>query len=279
MPSPKFPMSALMASMDELSACFQLEAIEPFGLAILSRTRERIDRIPGALLDQLVRVAKLVLLRDFAEITRDEFLRYCRACPGRQVLEWDFGPVMELREGPNPRNYLFSREGVPFHWDGAFHRVPTYLVFNCVEAPGAGAGGETLFTNTELIWAEASEADRSFWAGLELHYETARVAHYGGSITGRMVQSHPESGQPILRFAEPVKTDLNPVTLTILGIPDSKQAGFLEDMTRRIYSPRYCYQHTWHQPDILIADNHSLIHGRHPFTQHAQRHLRRIQLI
>jgi L-tyrosine isonitrile desaturase/decarboxylase len=50
-------------------------------------------------------------------------------------------------------------------------------------------------------------------------------------------------------------------------------------MERRIYNPRYCYEHAWEQGDILIADNHALIHGRHALTRDCPRHLRRIQLI
>ena len=186
---------------------------------------------------------------------------------------------MELKESPDPKNYLFSRERVPFHWDGAFHKVPSYLAFYCVEAPVKDAGGQTLFANTEMIWEGATPQEKTFWTQIELTYETQKLAHYGGKVKGPLVQRHPATGKPILRFAEAVETALNPVSLKIDGIPDLTHVAFVAKMQRKIYSPAYVYQHEWKPCDVLIADNHSLVHGRRAFEKDCPRHLRRIQLI
>jgi len=258
---------------------FDVSDLWPFGVKIEAYRGHSVLEIEPRCLDRLAQASKLVLLRGFEPLGRGQFLEYCRSFPGRGLLEWDFGPVMEMHEKPDPKNYLFSREAVPYHWDGAFHRVPSYLAFCCVEAPVEGAGGETLFCDTERVWEAASPMERAQWSGVTLTYETAKLAHYGGRITGPLVQRHPSTGKTILRFAEPVATELNPVSLQVSGIENDDQSSFIDDMKSRIYAPQLSYAHRWEPGDLLIADNHSLIHGRRAFAKDSPRHLRRVQLI
>lgn len=257
---------------------------EPLAPAALSPFGARVDAAPGQALtdldpralDALALREKLVLLRGFPAPDRDAFLAWCRSFPERRPLEWESGPVMEMRETPGARNYLFSREAVPFHWDGAFHRVPRYLMFHCVAAPRPGAGGETLFCDTAKVWEKAEPARRALWNGLELSFETRKLAHYGGAVRGPLVARHPETGATVLRFAEPVETALNPVSLRVHG---AQPEHFLADMRRRVYDPAFCLRHEWRAGDVLIADNDALIHARTAFAKDEPRHLRRIQLI
>ncbi len=263
----------------ELKAAYRIDVIEPFGLKITARRDRAVSRISGSLLDGIVKSEKLVLLRGFDELPREELLAFCTEYPGGGLLHWESGPVMEMKESPDAKNYLFSNERVPFHWDGAFHKEPGYLVFNCIEAPPKGAGGETLFSDTETIWEKASPEERRLWSGIRLTYETGKLAHYGGKITVPMAQRHPRTRHPILRFAEEVTTELNPVSLSVDGIPDESKARFLSSMKEIIYSPEYCYRHQWTKGDLLIADNHALLHGRNAFVRDCARHLRRIQIL
>ena len=255
------------------------ERLAPFGVVLRGSGEDRVESLPPAELSALAQREKLVLLRGFAPIARDPFLEYCRAMAPRGLLEWDFGPVMEMHERPDAKNYLFSREAVPFHWDGAFHKVPTYLMFCCVEAPVTGAGGETLFCDTRRVFNGWSPEERARMREVKLTYQTAKLAHYGGSITNPLVDAHPATGEPVLRFAEPVETALNPVTMGISGLPGHEHAAFLAGMRARVYAPENCYSHAWEPGDILIADNHALIHGRRAFERDCPRHLRRIQVL
>lgn len=266
------------SSSDPLSA-FDLKSLEPFGVQISPRGAGTLGDLPPGLLEQAARDEKLVLLRGFAPIVRDDFLAYCRSFPGRSLLEWDFGPVMEMHEKPDVKNYLFSREAVPFHWDGAFHKVPSFLMFYCVQAPVRGAGGETLFCDTGRVWDGIDAVEQSRLRAVELTYETRKVAHYGGKVVGPLVDRHPVTGATILRYAEPVETSLNPVTLGVDGLSGSTPEEFLAHMRRRIYSDSSCYSHAWEDGDVLMADNHALIHGRRAFERDCPRHLRRIQLL
>ena len=252
-----------------------MKSLQPFGLLI---GPEDVAKVTAEFLSLVIHENPLVVFRGFAAFEREQFLALCRSVPNYAPVEWSFGPVMEVRESVDPQNYLFSREAVPYHWDGAFHSVPDFLAFNCIEAPSSGAGGETLFANTELICESARKDEREIWSQIELQYETAKLAHYGGKIRAPLVQRHPRTGRSILRFAEPVETKLNPVCLRLFGVDEELAASTIQSLTQKVYSPRFCYKHEWNVGDLLIADNHTLIHGRTAFEVNAPRHLRRIQL-
>lgn len=232
------------------------------------------------LLDRL-RDESLIVLRDFPRLDRDGLLAYARsASPAGTdpLLHWEFGPVMELRVDDAAKNYLFSREAVPFHWDGVFFHVPHVLVFQCIEAPDPGAGGETLFCFAEKLYAELSAEQRARWADAKITYETAKVAHYGGAVTIPVFGTHPIKGTPVVRFAEAVATDKNPVTATVSGIDEDDAAELTRWFTERLYAEENCRAHEWRPGDLVLADNHALMHGRRAFTRDAKRHIRRVQI-
>jgi alpha-ketoglutarate-dependent taurine dioxygenase len=196
------------------------------------------------------------------------------------LLEWDFGSVMEMRVHEEPKNYLFTHGSVPFHWDGAFHKEPHYLLFYCIEAPLPECGGETIFSNTTLVWEDATEQEKAEWRNIKITYKTEKLAHYGGKITVPLVQEHPFSKETIIRFAEPVGEDnLNPVSISIDGYSLDETNRFIKKMADKFYDAKYCYTHTWDKNDLLIVDNFTFIHGRKAFTNFSPRHLRRIQIL
>ncbi len=253
-------------------------SLQPFGKLILADGRTDLRDFQGRALRSLLKKEKLILFRGFNPLQKKELMEFA-ASSQRDFLEWNFGPVMEMKPDRDPKNYLFSREAVPFHWDGAFHRTPSFLIFQCVSSPQAESGGETLFTDTHRIWTDTKAELKDIWQKVSLTYSTEKLAHYGGSFTTALIETHPERGEVILRFAEPVETKLNPVTLEIHGLSKTLSELFFRDLVRKIYSPKYCYAHSWEEGDILIADNHSLLHGRNAFDTETQRHLRRIQLL
>jgi alpha-ketoglutarate-dependent taurine dioxygenase len=119
---------------------------------------------------------------------------------------------------------------------------------------------------------------RSLWDGIRITYSTDKVAHYGGTFTSPLIAAHPVSGTEVLRFAEPVE-DLNPVSLSIAGLPPDRHGEFLAQMHQFLNDPSVCYAHSWRENDILIADNHALLHGRRAFRSDAPRHLRRVNIL
>jgi alpha-ketoglutarate-dependent taurine dioxygenase len=250
--------------------------IEPFGLVVTASEPGGDARsIPAAVLHAWAAEHRVVVLRGFAALESEAFPAFSAALG--EILEWEFGAVNELVVRGDASNYLYTTHEVPFHWDGAFvGRIPRYIVFHCDSAPEAG--GETLFADTTRLLARAARETRDEWAKLAVTYSTEKVVHYGGSFISPVLSRHPVTGEETVRFAEPVD-DLNPVRLEIEGLPEGARERFLEDMRRRLRDPEVCYAHAWRSGDLVIADNHALLHGRRAFGVSAPRRIRRVNVL
>ena len=195
------------------------------------------------------------------------------------LLKWDFGYINELKLDPAKNNYLYSNQKVPFHWDGAFHQSPYLMIFHCIKAPERQAGGETLFTDAIQLLNAMPIDLRRLLDKTTLTYQTNKQVHYGGEISLSPIGLHPILNLPTLRFAEPVDTDLNPVSLSISGIDNNQAQSLLSTLQTMLYQKAYCYQHTWQDNELIIADNHALLHGRNAFNYNSQRHIKRVQVL
>jgi alpha-ketoglutarate-dependent taurine dioxygenase len=192
-----------------------------------------------------------------------------------KLLHWEFGPIMEMRFDHKAKNYLFSDEAVPLHWDGAFYQAPEKLLFYCTESEGHG--GETIFVDTELLWRDLSPSEKEQCQSVTLTYKTQKLAHYGGEIQLPLVQTHPSSGAIILRMAEEVNSRLNPVSLTLSG--PSSPREFYEFMVKKLYDPKYMIVHRWERGDLVISDNYTYLHGRRPLGKNKKMSFKRIQIL
>lgn len=257
----------------------QISSLSSFGKVYEFSPGTELSEVDRTELMKLLPQAKLLLLRGLKNPAKDELLRFARGGRSSEeaLVHWDFGPVMEMKVDEAKPNYLFSHEAVPYHWDGAFHEEPAALLFHCIQAPTAGLGGETLFANTESIYNVLTLQEKNELASIELTYRTEKISHYGGEITVNMIQGHPATGAPILRYAEPVKTKLNPVQMTLNG-SQYVQEEIEERMHSLLYASKHSYSHSWQDGDILLADNYALVHGRQAFHNISPRHLRRIQI-
>lgn len=262
-----------------ISKYYQIKYLSPFGLMIVSTQVDNFTKtLSGEEVKELIKHHRLLVLRGFEEISSAFLVDYAKTMG--PLLEWEFGNVMEMKVHDSPKNYLFTHHHVPFHWDGAFHKEPRYLVFHCIEAPDKNTGGETLYTDTHLLWNHASDEEKEVWTHYQLTYKTEKLAHYGGQITVPLIQNHIDTGETILRFAEPVPTTMpNPVEVEVISIDKILAEQFIKDMTIRCYDLKYCYTHIWDKNDFLIADNFALLHARRAFKHFTPRHLRRIQIL
>jgi len=255
-----------------------LEQLKPFGLAVESQQQGTdLQAIPVTVLKQWVDEHSVVVLRGFAALAGAELPEFCLRLG--EILEWDFGSVNDLRVQADAQNYLYTNREVPFHWDGAFvGRIPHYIFFHCDVAPAPGTGGETVFCDTVRLLERAPLERREIWEQTTITYTTEKIVHYGGSFTSPMIGRHPFSGERVLRFAEPV-VDLNPVQLEIKGLAGQAPVAFLEDMHQRLNDDDVCYRHEWRNGDVVIADNHVLLHGRRAFMESAGRQIRRVNIL
>ena len=252
-----------------------LEQLSPFGLVVRSESPGvELSAVLPSLLQQWVDEHRVVALKGFAPLNGPALPEFCRSLG--ELLEWEFGAVNDLRVDPDTKNYLYTNRAVPFHWDGAFlPRSPHYILFHCDAAPDPQAGGETLFCDTIRLLAHAPT---ELWEEVVITYTTEKIVHYGGTFSSPLLTSHPTLGARVLRYAEPVD-DLNPVQLDIAGINKDDQPAFIADMHRRLYDASYCCAYQWESGDIVIADNHALLHGRRAFAQETRRHIRRVNIL
>jgi alpha-ketoglutarate-dependent taurine dioxygenase len=257
---------------------WKLTSLSPFGLEVTAeQPGTELSAIRAADLRTWVREHGVVLLRRFAPPEGEALPRFAGTLG--EILTWEFGAVNELRARSEAKNYLYTDHAVPFHWDGAFAgRIPHYIVFHCEDAPLPGAGGETLFCDTVRLLERVRPEQRATWKQVTITYTTEKIAHYGGTITSPLIETHLETRREILRFAEPVE-DLNPVRLEIAGIPAGEQARFLGEMHALLRNPTLCYAHEWRPGDVLIADNFALLHGRNAFRDPEHRSLRRVNVL
>jgi alpha-ketoglutarate-dependent taurine dioxygenase len=254
-----------------------IRLLSPFGVEVTSPAPARLDEFPLTDLKKLVADRRLAVLRGFTVGPDEEMIAFCRKLG--EILEWEFGSVNELQVRPDAKNYLYTQHAVPMHWDGAFvGRVPQYIFFHCVLAPPPGNGGETTFCDTTNLLKLVSPEARRTWEHIAITYSTDKVVHYGGSFTANLLGRHPLDGCEVVRYAEPVD-DLNPVKLDVAGLPPDQVPSFLEAMRRLLYDPRCLLEHSWRENDVVIADNHALLHGRRAFTRPAARHLRRVNVL
>lgn len=209
------------------------------------------------------------LLREQADFTEEQLITLAKGMG--YLLHWEFGPVLTMKYQKDAANYLFSDEAVPFHWDGAFYKEPRFLLFYCLSSDGEG--GETIFSDTTALWNSLSTSEQEECRNVTLTYTTEKRAHYGGTITVPLVQKHPATGEVILRLAEKVETQKNPVTLTIEGAT----ADFYERMVKKLYDNMIV--HKWKKGDLLIVDNFRFLHGRHPLRSNRDRSFKRIQIL
>jgi alpha-ketoglutarate-dependent taurine dioxygenase len=208
-------------------------------------------------------------LKSDIDFSEEELLAFARS--HGELLEWDFGPVMTMKFDDKAANYLFSDEAVPFHWDGAFYKEPKLLLFYCLDS--VGEGGETTFVDTTALWHSLTETEKDECRNVTLTYTTEKKAHYGGSITVPLVQKHPMTGETILRMAEKVETEKNPVTLAMTGA----KADFYERMTKKMSERTFTHQ--WKKGDLLLVDNFRYLHGRRPLGKNLKRSFKRIQIL
>jgi len=252
--------------------------MKPCGLIWTASPAEHtLDAVPIDQLQRYIEGHRLVLLRGFDAPSADDMLMFCGKLGG--IHRWEFGAINELEPAADPQDYLYTHEGVPFHWDGAFvEQPPRYIFFHCQTAPPPGCGGETLFCDTIRLLQHTSEEERARWTRIMITYNTPRGVYRGGAPVQSLLDEHPVTGEIVVRYAEPVD-DFNPVTLEIQGLPEDEHEPLQQRMRELLYDPNYCLSHEWQGGDLVVADNHALLHGRNAFRQSVPRQLQRINIL
>lgn len=261
----------------------KITRINPFGVVVEPTHADRdvrdldVDELRGILLRE-----HLMVLRGFRGLSAPEdFPKYCERWG--EISVWPFGKVLELVEQNNPEDHIFDNNYVPLHWDGMYRpQVPELQMFHCVQAPRQGQGGRTTFSNTMLALEFASPTNRALWEKVTGHYQR-KTEFYDSMTVSPVIEAHPYRGYSVIRYNEPPVAGygnfLNPPVLEFTGIAASELKVFHQSLKEALYAPTNYYAHEWHQGDIVVADNFSLLHGREGFETKAPRHLRRVHVL
>ncbi|MDX3225379.1 TauD/TfdA dioxygenase family protein [Streptomyces sp. ME19-01-6] len=261
-----------------------INALEPFGVAVRALDRGRpLTELPVAPLRALVRGHRLLLLRDFAAFAEPAELSAYAEHWGEPAV-WPFGTVLELVQQHDPADHIFDHRHMPMHWDGMYRdHIPEFQIFQCVHAPGKDKGGETTFSDTAAVLADAAPATRALWSRATGTYHR-EMEYYNSTTVSPVVTAHPVNGTPVIRYNEPTAEAgggfINHPDLEFSGLADESELAELHRGLRAaLYDPAHLYAHSWRTGDLVVTDNYTLLHGRNAFTSGAPRHLRRVQVL
>ncbi|MEU1737523.1 TauD/TfdA family dioxygenase [Streptosporangium sp. NPDC020145] len=263
--------------------------LRPFGVALTALGTDTGLRWPSAdLVRSLVREHRLIVVRGWggpvAETTLEDF-----AATLGVAQRWGPPPgktVLDVHIRPTPRRVFDDSGFMPMHWDGIHDLTPALQIFQCLQAPLADEPGATLFCDTAAVVAAADPDTRALWQNLTFRYESREVGEQGEtvhSVDVPLIMEHPHNGFATLRFREPIPhaKDATRVRSTHLDrVPDGHDpAEIMEGIRRALYDTRHLYAHHWQVGDLLIADNHTLLHTREPYPPTVARHLQRVTVI
>ena len=224
----------------------------------------------------------LVLIRGHQIPSDQDFIAFAERLGS--ILQWEFGPILELKISPTPANHIFTSSRVELHWDGAFiEDKPHYNLFNCITGTDAESGGQTLFVDSRRVLHTIPDSTRRIWESTVVRYSMEKKAHYGGTIEQTIVDTSPYSNEPVIRYIEAFNEDymdINPMQVNVVGMEYNQSQTFLTELNSILYTPELMYKHSWTSGDFVIADNSVLLHGRSRFTQsHSGRFIKRINVV
>jgi L-tyrosine isonitrile desaturase/decarboxylase len=263
---------------------FKETKLQPFGLLLeANRPTDDVRDLDVGDLRERMGDARIIVLRGFRTfVGAEDFAGFCERLG--EISVWPFGKVLELVEQEKPEDHIFDHSYVPLHWDGMYRpQVPEFQVFHCVNAPGKADGGRTTFSDTTRALALASAATRAMWGAATGVYRR-EMEFYRSETIAPIVDRHPTRGFEVIRYCEPPiagdKDFINHPDLEFRGLGDAAGAAELQRTLRQaLYAPEAFYAHSWQEGDVVITDNHALLHGREAFTSGASRHLRRVHVL
>jgi alpha-ketoglutarate-dependent 2,4-dichlorophenoxyacetate dioxygenase len=145
-------------------------------------------------------------------------------------------------------------------------RVRISMLFGRVVPSGCAA---TDFCDLRLAWEALSPTEQARLDGLTaLHWLIHSRASSGVEssdedrrryqpIPRPLVAMHQESGRKALCLASHISG--------IVGMEDEAALALIADLTERAASPEHCYTHHWSPGDLLLWDNHAVMHRATPY--------------
>ena len=240
----------------------------------------------------LQKFGAVVLRQSQSSLEKDTYLQFCEQF-GPPVV-WKFGPLLKIKPTHEPESGHESREKLPLHFDLSYppeylrktglyeDYVPQHFMLYCVQAPSESSGGKTQLINGRLLLESIGEKDFFKWKAMSISSVTPKSFFGGRPFAYPMIMSHPKTNENILRFNERSNTVSQPINsqCSIDGNPMDSTIfdQFNHDMEKMMRDPNWYIEHTWNNDDLVIIENHLLLHGRTPMIDEADRELWRVQV-
>ena len=218
---------------------------------------------------------------------RDYGICFVRNVPSQKVelesFAQSFGPLLETNYGrvfeivvdseSSQKSIANSQKNLISHTDDAYQSAPPGIIFfHCLKANNDGSGQST-FVDGFQIGEVLRQEDRSAF-DLLCRYEVSFQKHYQDRID--------------MRFKSPVfclDSDDNLKQVRIsnlfpapLDLPEAVIEPFYAAYRKlmQLYTdPKYCLKHGLQPGDLVMFDNHRILHGRSAIAiQNQRRHLR-----
>ncbi|WP_250438723.1 TauD/TfdA family dioxygenase [Caballeronia sp. AZ1_KS37] len=251
-----------------------LRALAPFGAEI---SIAHLSRAVFAQLPSWTRKYRLLILHGLGELSSDELLRLASAIG--EPMSQGTSLIVDIREIDNQfESFLFSSAPVPLHYDGALgSQAPDLVMLRCHRSSLRGGGGEGLYVDTvrsfQLLAEETKETLRASTVIYQLSDGSARTIPliardmYSTFETIRLVANIADDGwrNDSIEIAARDQSGRD-VTSTLLSLVE------------QLSTPVHCYTHIWSAGDIVLVNNHAILHGRRSFPAGAGRHLQRVHI-
>ncbi len=247
--------------------------LSPFGAEIDSDLSAPLAPAAQQRLASLLRTYSLLVARGQA-LTMAE----------QRALLSHLGPIL-IREGEsgylsNEGEHDVARSGLSFHADAAYTDCPLdAIALHGVDV--VDGASSTRFINAERACAALPPALRTALAGREAEM----ISPGFGILAARVcdepepdamlrsvrpaILTNPNSGRPYLNVSEMH-------TCRLLDMHREESRALLHQVFDILYAPDNCYEHHWHQGDLVIWDNRALQHARGSLKAVGRRMLQRV---
>jgi pyoverdine/dityrosine biosynthesis protein Dit1/alpha-ketoglutarate-dependent taurine dioxygenase len=230
-----------------------------------------------------------VVLRGFHVDSKEHLVEFSSEF-GKPVV-WDFGPVHTIRPKKTPDGYIASREAVPLHWDvsmppsyleasGRYEDfTPQFFILYCHKAPASGEGQTTVVDGRRVL-ENAGSTKVEGWKQVVIDYFT-KLTYYGGKQRSYpLIMQHPITGEDILRYQEASNSNLQTFELSSKSLPQQDWIQLIAELQAAVYDESCLVCHDWQQGDLLLIENHYMLHGRTAASDLTDdRELWRVQLL
>ncbi|MDJ0573029.1 MAG: L-tyrosine/L-tryptophan isonitrile synthase family protein [Pleurocapsa sp. MO_192.B19] len=268
----------MVESRGDVWAQCELEIVKPprTGIRISYKGKNNDEKSPCSLLctatlRSLCMDYGFVVLRGFHIGSKQELLEFSSEF-GNPVV-WNFGAVHTIRPQKPANGFIASREAVPLHWDlsmppsyleqsGRYEDfTPQFFTLYCHKAPANGEGQTTLVDGRKVL-ENAGYRKVETWKKVTINYYTQFTYFGGKQYSYPLLGKHPITGEDIFRYQEGWNSKLQTVKLSSTSLPPQDFQELIGELQASVYDDSCFISHDWYQGDLLIVENHYMLHGR-----------------